>query len=586
MIFLKYFFYFYDVDLSRTDIIKMIIHFQDNQNGTLINLRGVNLEGIDLSKLDLSNIDFSNSNLSNSDLSLAIIKNSKFRNAKMNDTKISWVKYNSFNYSDSVDFGGADLRGASFHGSKLSNANFERANLKNANLQAAGLARTNLKNCNLENADLSFADLKDADLSGANLSYAYLNNVQLNKANFTNSNLEYCYIESKYIFKTEFYNSNLNHTTFNDCQIDRCIFKDVSFKFSIFSGTSIVQTNFDNSNFRNTHFLDVSFENVKLKNVDAKGSEVINCISTNSKIFSSSLECSLIKNSGLHLKFNDCNISNSEIFDSNFDGSDFKNVDFQNTIVNTHVSFNNSNIEELNDFLFNRGDNYLGRMYKKGVFYSIENISSERKKLINKSKIIFLDFETTGLPINQNSDHKELKNWPYIVQASWIISDSEENQGIKEFDFILKPEKFKVPKESKLIHGISNKIARSDGKNRKTILSHISVALKTTKYIVAHNTEFDIKVLRSEFYRNDIHDPFEKFDDYFEKKFIICTMTSTTHYCQIPRKAGGYKYPSLLELYTKLFNEDPENLHNSKYDSLYTMKCFWRLYEKGIVELR
>ena len=70
-------------------------------------------------------------------------------------------------------------------------------------------------------------------------------------------------------------------------------------------------------------------------------------------------------------------------------------------------------------------------------------------------------------------------------------------------------------------------------------------------------------------------------DDFFDKQ-RLCTMLSSTQYCQLP---GGYgfKWPTLTELHNILFGRDFEDAHDAAGDINATERCFWRLKELGVI---
>ena len=49
--------------------------------------------------------------------------------------------------------------------------------------------------------------------------------------------------------------------------------------------------------------------------------------------------------------------------------------------------------------------------------------------------IVAIDLETTGLPLRKRAPISDNKNWPYIVQASWIVMKN--NKIEKVCDYII-----------------------------------------------------------------------------------------------------------------------------------------------------
>ena len=187
---------------------------------------------------------------------------------------------------------------------------------------------------------------------------------------------------------------------------------------------------------------------------------------------------------------------------------------------------------------------------------------------------LFFDTETTGLPKNWEAPISDIDNWPRIVQIAWILS-SEEKGRIESNDFIIKPEGFEIPEESSRVHGITTQKAYAEGIDLIEALTKFNLALQKSSCLVAHNMNFDEKVLGAEFLRKGIE------NDFFEKN-RLCTMEKSTQYCKLPGRYG-YKWPSLSELHNILFGKDFEDAHNAAGDINATESCFWKLRELGII---
>lgn len=200
-------------------------------------------------------------------------------------------------------------------------------------------------------------------------------------------------------------------------------------------------------------------------------------------------------------------------------------------------------------------------------------------------KVLIFDTETTGLPKNWSTNRGYWwKDYPYIIQLSWIMYDTEENKILSEKDYIIKlPENIEIPKESTQIHNIDETTMRRYGVNIKDVLNEFNIILKNCNLLVAHNISFDKNMISAENCRNTMIDPFIKcnINEY-------CTMKNNINFCKIPFKTkyistkdgiikkNNYKYPKLEELHFKLFNSIPKNLHNSLYDCYVTLRCFYK----------
>jgi len=185
---------------------------------------------------------------------------------------------------------------------------------------------------------------------------------------------------------------------------------------------------------------------------------------------------------------------------------------------------------------------------------------------------VFIDTETTGLPddFNSLSSYNNVR----LVQIAWIIYDSY-GKKISKRDFIIKPEGFEIPENSTKIHKISNSLALIAGKSLYKVLLDFNTAIKSCSRIVAHNLNYDFNVLLSEYNRTNI-------DPKINSLNKICTMKATTDYCAIST-FKGYKWPSLAELYKKIFLEDMKEAHNAAVDIEATAKCFWHMKKHNLV---
>ena len=76
--------------------------------------------------------------------------------------------------------------------------------------------------------------------------------------------------------------------------------------------------------------------------------------------------------------------------------------------------------------------------------------------------ILFLDTETTGLPNRRSASIYHLSNWPRLVEIAWI--ECNENGTVEsEYDQIIKPESFEIPRSASALHGITTEKAIENG---------------------------------------------------------------------------------------------------------------------------
>ena len=114
------------------------------------------------------------------------------------------------------------------------------------------------------------------------------------------------------------------------------------------------------------------------------------------------------------------------------------------------------------------------------------------------------------------------------------------------------------------------------GKDLLVVLNALNREIDNSDILVAHNINFDSKIIGAEMIRRNLT------TNLFAKR-LVCTMESSTNFCQIPGDYG-YKWPKLSELYIKLFGEDFQEAHNASADIEAAAKCFWKLKELNIIK--
>lgn len=189
---------------------------------------------------------------------------------------------------------------------------------------------------------------------------------------------------------------------------------------------------------------------------------------------------------------------------------------------------------------------------------------------------LFFDTETTGLPISWNAPISDVNNWPRIVQIAWAHYD-DMGKEIKTKSYIIKPENFFIPIESSRVHGISTEMANEKGISLKASLNELTKAIDIAKFLIAHNMNFDEKIVAAEYLRKNMQNKLQ-----FIKK--ICTMESSVDFCKIPGNEK-FKFPKLSELYFKLFNKHFEDAHDALVDVRACAKCFFELKNLGVIEI-
>jgi DNA polymerase III epsilon subunit-like protein len=187
---------------------------------------------------------------------------------------------------------------------------------------------------------------------------------------------------------------------------------------------------------------------------------------------------------------------------------------------------------------------------------------------------LFFDTETNGKAKNFKAPVTDLDNWPRITQLGWQMYD-EDGTLVEEKSILIKPEGWTIPVEKFFIdNNMSTERCEEFGIPLEDALKQLIASLEKSQYLIAHNMEFDINVLGAEFLRKGM-----KSENKVNK---FCTMKESTSICKLPG-ARGYKWPTLTELHTFLFNEGFAGAHDALDDVKACAKSFFELKKRGLI---
>lgn len=125
---------------------------------------------------------------------------------------------------------------------------------------------------------------------------------------------------------------------------------------------------------------------------------------------------------------------------------------------------------------------------------------------------MFLDTETTGL-----------SRIDRIVEIAWQLYAKDTYKLISSSCFIVKPIDYQIPWHASKIHGITQTKAWREGIKRSIILEQFRIALNQSDTVIAHNMNFDDRMISSELNRLD-NDALYKA---WAEKSKFCTMKET-----------------------------------------------------------
>lgn len=192
---------------------------------------------------------------------------------------------------------------------------------------------------------------------------------------------------------------------------------------------------------------------------------------------------------------------------------------------------------------------------------------------------LFLDIETNGFPDTKGFPYGEYPmynildkyNNARIVQISAMLCNNK-FEVITQIDSIIKTNGFNITNH--YIHHITNEISEKSGIPFDNAVTNLYELIKQSSHIFAHNSNFDMNVLKSELFRAGL----TNIIDEINKKSIVCTMKHTKNIVKICN-SYGIKDPKLSELYTCVTRKPMIQQHNAKYDVIHLHEAIKKLYD-------
>ena len=190
---------------------------------------------------------------------------------------------------------------------------------------------------------------------------------------------------------------------------------------------------------------------------------------------------------------------------------------------------------------------------------------------------LFFDTSAAGRPKSYRASVEDTFNWPRMVHIAWEYIDAESNI-IEAKDYIIKPEGFKISAESEAFNGISQERAETEGKDLIEVLQEFSKVVDQAEHIISFNFNFNSSIFGAECIRKDISHRLFSSDTY-------CLMQETTFYTKLRGRDGRYKWPSLLELFQKVYGQKYADANRADQDVRAVSLIFFKLLANNVLEL-
>jgi DNA polymerase III epsilon subunit-like protein len=147
---------------------------------------------------------------------------------------------------------------------------------------------------------------------------------------------------------------------------------------------------------------------------------------------------------------------------------------------------------------------------------------------------------------------------PHAIQFAFSVMDT--GCGVVHYNYYLK---VPVPIENSHIHGITKQLSDA-GVDFSEVASLFLQLYETCDAVVAHNIDFDLRVLRIECARRG----------------IPVTLHPPKHRCTMMQGVKAWekkKWPTLCELYKHLYGKTLVNLHDASVDVKACLRCYGKM---------
>lgn len=185
------------------------------------------------------------------------------------------------------------------------------------------------------------------------------------------------------------------------------------------------------------------------------------------------------------------------------------------------------------------------------------------------------------------------ESWPYIVQLSYIMFDTDTNATSVKDVYVEIPPQFTTEEYLATAHPIT-KAAIESGLEAtrvdiKDALEEFMPFFRAADVVTGHNVDFDVNMLLAESVRTDNNDIFSELIAVKGENKMYCTACKATNLVNIcydyncKKTPPIFKMPKLNQAYFRMFGYPPNEsaLHNALIDVVACLRVFYRLWFQG-----
>ena len=178
-----------------------------------------------------------------------------------------------------------------------------------------------------------------------------------------------------------------------------------------------------------------------------------------------------------------------------------------------------------------------------------------------------------GRPITWKARPDEVFNWPRLVAISWIIlGEDKKPKGSK--NYLIKPDGYEFKDEHLEAISVDRKELEEHGESLTDVMDDFVKVCNEAQYVFAHNMKLNSTILGAVFLRAGKVFP-------LRIKPAYCTMEEATFYTKLPKKGGGFKWPSLQEAHTIIFKKGYSPARNARADVIAASRVLLALLSVG-----
>jgi DNA polymerase III subunit epsilon len=203
-------------------------------------------------------------------------------------------------------------------------------------------------------------------------------------------------------------------------------------------------------------------------------------------------------------------------------------------------------------------------------------------------RYLILDTETSGLPLRAKKGEPPIPadapGQPRLASFAMIATNPDLTvDEDATFCTLVCPDGWVMDPGATAVNGLTNERLTAEGLPVRHVLSIYDDMVRAGWVVVAHNAQFDTKVMRGELRRAGM-------DDLFEQTLNICTMKACRDIVKMPPSNAmmatgrrGFKGPKLIEAYRHFYERDFDGAHEAFADAYACLDVFRALMKIGAV---